>query len=580
MNPQQKQQGNNSYVPYYTAEMQLYSTHPTPQIQNIQTAFDYQNRVENGFIQENQNNINQYISNPPSNRANYQQVQQPLPAVNQYNIGLPQNNTYNRQVVQNQQQNPQYFIQQNPNQQQIFQSPQPLAFSRRQINFNTQSQRSLNTDLKLSNDRMISIDQPLDQSQVIKIQYAQPSARNYFNCINHHKEITHMGREMVFEGEEIKNQWRLKCSKCQEATFIDNDQNIKLQDFLSDPIEQILYQKNQPNIETLLDSIQKEIKNNLKVNLTEILEQVQQIDIQLKLLLNYQDLKSFLSEKIKFDQFKETIDQFKTQNHPQEQRKILTKQLEDQINQFYSQESAQTYIEQIQRFVIRQQKEIEQHIQSFYQLQQLSQQLFQQVICNLDEQKTKLEQVLSQIIEKVGQQFTTQSLIDDLQEFPTIQYLITKGKSIEYELIYQGSKDGLSCEEYWKRCDLQENLLTIMTSENGNVFGGYSPCILDCSIPQYLQDPSFQSFIFQYNKKQIYKLKNQQYAVYANRDYGPTYGNGHDLTINSDFQYGSTSNFGMAYDTTNYQISDKYTHLFGDFNPKLVECKVYRIEFI
>ena len=67
--------------------------------------------------------------------------------------------------------------------------------------------------------------------------------------------------------------------------------------------------------------------------------------------------------------------------------------------------------------------------------------------------------------------------------------------------------------------------------------------------------------------------------MYANRDYGRTYGNGHDLTINSDFQYGSTSNFGMAYDTSEYQIVDKYTHLFGDFNPKLVECKVYKIKF-
>ena len=38
-----------------------------------------------------------------------------------------------------------------------------------------------------------------------------------------------------------------------------------------------------------------------------------------------------------------------------------------------------------------------------------------------------------------------------------------------------------------------------------------------------------KSFIFQYNKKELYKLKVKEYAVYCGPGYGPTYGSGHDI---------------------------------------------------
>lgn len=46
-----------------------------------------------------------------------------------------------------------------------------------------------------------------------------------------------------------------------------------------------------------------------------------------------------------------------------------------------------------------------------------------------------------------------------------------------------------------------------MTSKNGNKFGGYSPCIINNGLNAYVQDPTMKSFLFQYNKKEIYKLK-------------------------------------------------------------------------
>ena len=43
-----------------------------------------------------------------------------------------------------------------------------------------------------------------------------------------------------------------------------------------------------------------------------------------------------------------------------------------------------------------------------------------------------------------------------------------------------------------------------------------------------------KSFIFQYNKKELYKLKVKEHAVYCRADYGPTYGRGCDIYVNAD----------------------------------------------
>lgn len=70
-----------------------------------------------------------------------------------------------------------------------------------------------------------------------------------------------------------------------------------------------------------------------------------------------------------------------------------------------------------------------------------------------------------------------------------------------------------------------------MTSKNGFKFGGYSPCIINFEPASYVDDPTMKSFLFQYNKKEIYKQKNPKYAVYCKYEYGPTYGDGYDLYI-------------------------------------------------
>ncbi|KAM3144903.1 hypothetical protein pb186bvf_002908 [Paramecium bursaria] len=169
----------------------------------------------------------------------------------------------------------------------------------------------------------------------------------------------------------------------------------------------------------------------------------------------------------------------------------------------------------------------------------------------------------------------------DIAEFPQIHHEISQGKLINYQLIYQGSIDGLNSTSYWKKINNQSQLLTFMTSRNGNQFGGYCP--LESKINGlYLHDKSLRSFIFQYNKKELYKQFVEDYTTYCSKECGPVYGthSGNDLLILQDFQQGHTQGLGDHFDISKYKIEDKTTHIFGDKQPNLIECKVYKITFL
>ncbi|KAM3144820.1 BTB/POZ domain-containing protein 17 [Paramecium bursaria] len=169
-------------------------------------------------------------------------------------------------------------------------------------------------------------------------------------------------------------------------------------------------------------------------------------------------------------------------------------------------------------------------------------------------------------------------LNEDLGLFPQIHHQISQGKLIQYQLLYQGTRDGLHGSKYWAKCNGQSNLLTIMTSKNGNRFGSFSPCQINSGLNNYVQDPTLKSFLFQYNKKEIYKIKNQVNAIYCNAQYGPTYG-GHDIYVGVDFNIGHSSGLGHSYDLSGYNIIDKTNHIFGATTPQLQECKVYKVIF-
>ncbi|KAM3144878.1 hypothetical protein pb186bvf_003187 [Paramecium bursaria] len=216
-----------------------------------------------------------------------------------------------------------------------------------------------------------------------------------------------------------------------------------------------------------------------------------------------------------------------------------------------------------------------------------------QIIQNLQNQITKLSQESDKFFkaqieylkqlnkDQVPQNIQTVQNIEicpELKDFPQINDLISDGSRVEYQLIYQGTKHGLNCKAYWNHCSGQQDLLTILVSQNGNIFGGYSPCQIIKTFNSHLQDKTLKSFLFFYNKKQIFRIKKQQahLAIFCNSSKGPTYGH-FDLEIESDFNKGS-SNLGQCYDISSYNIPDPKTYLFGDIKPSIKELQSLQSE--
>ena len=147
----------------------------------------------------------------------------------------------------------------------------------------------------------------------------------------------------------------------------------------------------------------------------------------------------------------------------------------------------------------------------------------------------------------------------------------------EMELIYRGNRDGMTGNDFHKKCDNKGETITLIKNEKGNIFGGYA------SIPwkskgNYRSAPD--SFLFTLTN--IYgteptKLpsKNDQQEVYHS-SYGPIFGSGNDLGIYQDFiKKGGWSGFPFTYQDSIGKGKSIFT---GDPNNNNSNFKIKEIE--
>jgi hypothetical protein len=148
-------------------------------------------------------------------------------------------------------------------------------------------------------------------------------------------------------------------------------------------------------------------------------------------------------------------------------------------------------------------------------------------------------------------------------------------------LLYRGSRDGFAARAFHKRCNRHPNTITLISSTNDCIFGGYTP-IAWSSRGGYASDPSLTSFIFTiknpYNlPPRIFKQKQEECAIADIEEYGPTFGGGYDLhgcdqchdSINNSSILGTT----YANDTG---IPDNQI-LAGDDNFTVSEIEVFEL---
>jgi len=151
------------------------------------------------------------------------------------------------------------------------------------------------------------------------------------------------------------------------------------------------------------------------------------------------------------------------------------------------------------------------------------------------------------------------------------------------ELIYRGTKNGMTSSEFHNKCDNKGESITLIKNEKGNIFGGYA------SIPwtspskgTYYSAP--ESFIFTlsniYNTEPTkFPSKNDQQEVRHSSGHGPIFGGGSkDLGVYGDIlNRGGWSNFPNTYPDVLGKGKSIFTGDSNITNFKIKEIEVFKI---
>ena len=154
----------------------------------------------------------------------------------------------------------------------------------------------------------------------------------------------------------------------------------------------------------------------------------------------------------------------------------------------------------------------------------------------------------------------------------------------KWKLLYRASRDGFSGGNFHSKCDGMENTLTVIKSESGNVFGGYTDKAWTSGCFEHIRDPN--AFIFSLINKEDRPFKvicsnGGHYAIFCHlHACGPAFGRcPGDLFIASDSNTNneSYSNLSITYKHHDYPVRTEKSKniLAGSYKFKTTEIEVY-----
>ncbi len=101
-------------------------------------------------------------------------------------------------------------------------------------------------------------------------------------------------------------------------------------------------------------------------------------------------------------------------------------------------------------------------------------------------------------------------------------------RNLKFSLIYRASDDGFGVVDFHEKCDNVSNTLTLIESEESNIFGGFVRVEWDSAYSGYKSDPC--AFIFSLINKDkkplIMECQAPEYAAYNDNTLGPVFGAG------------------------------------------------------
>ena len=153
-----------------------------------------------------------------------------------------------------------------------------------------------------------------------------------------------------------------------------------------------------------------------------------------------------------------------------------------------------------------------------------------------------------------------------------------------FELLYRGSRDAFNANNFHRLCDNKGKTLVLVKNTSGHVFGGFASVPWTSPSGSYKQAPG--SFIFTLTN--MHGIKPTKFplingydtnALYHRSDYGPTFGNGHNLHVanNCNVNASSYANFPYAYNDITGKGNSIFSSNASTRNFQVQEIEVFRI---
>ena len=121
------------------------------------------------------------------------------------------------------------------------------------------------------------------------------------------------------------------------------------------------------------------------------------------------------------------------------------------------------------------------------------------------------------------------TIIPDLTKFNFIKERLNKvnieGQTIHkinFELLYRAKRHGDRAKDFHLRCDMYQNTLTIIKTEGGLIFGGFTSQSWEGKDSDKEDE---NAFCFSLDKQKIYNSIKGKKAIYANPNQGPSFQN-------------------------------------------------------
>jgi hypothetical protein len=153
-------------------------------------------------------------------------------------------------------------------------------------------------------------------------------------------------------------------------------------------------------------------------------------------------------------------------------------------------------------------------------------------------------------------------------------------------LLYRATRDGFTASAFHEKCDEKENTITIIKTNDNNVFGGYTAAKWTSSY-SYMADT--KAFILSVRRKGIscnhkFMIKDANYAIHGHPSYGLRFGQGQaswnntdDIVVEDKSNIGSSTKLGTSYHYPP-ENGDGKLFLAGSQNKWLTtEIEVYRM---